>query len=439
MIVKTAFVKIWNQTIGAVSWDENSELASFEYDPKFKEKGWDLAPIKIPIKSGNRIFSFPELRSSRNREYNTFKGLPGLLADVLPDKYGNQLINVWLAQQGRPENSMNPVEQLCFIGTRGMGALEFEPAQFKQNKRAFQVDVNSLVNIAQKMLSKRERFETNLSDNEQQAMREILKIGTSAGGARPKAIIAYNKNTGQVKSGQTNVPKGFEHWLIKLDGVSDAQFGESKGYGRVEMAYYKMAKDCGIDIMESQLLEENNRAHFMTKRYDRGEENKKHHIQTFCAMQHYDFNEVNSFSYEQLFQTMRILHLPYPQAEQMYRRMVFNVIAKNCDDHTKNFAFRLKKDSDWELAPAYDLCHAYRPDSIWVSQHALSINGKRKGISRDDLITFAKSMNIKKADKIITEINEKVSLWNNYAEETKVNTELRDTIKKTLLNMKKGN
>ncbi len=437
MIVKTAFVKIWNQTIGAVSWDENSELASFEYDPKFKEKGWDLAPIKIPIKSGNRIFSFPELRSSRNREYNTFKGLPGLLADVLPDKYGNQLINVWLAQQGRPENSMNPVEQLCFIGTRGMGALEFEPAQFKQNKRAFQVEINSLVNIAQKMLSKRERFETNLSDNEQQAMMEILKIGTSAGGARPKAIIAYNKNTGHVKSGQTNVPKGFEHWLIKLDGVSDAQFGESKGYGRVELAYYKMAKDCGIDIMESQLLEENNRAHFMTKRYDRGEENKKHHIQTFCAMQHYDFNEVNSFSYEQLFQTMRILHLPYPQAEQMYRRMVFNVIAKNCDDHTKNFAFRLKKDSDWELAPAYDLCHAYRPDSIWVSQHALSINGKRKGISKDDLITFAKSMNIKKSDKIITEINEKVSLWNNYAEETKVNAELRDSIKKTLLNMKK--
>ncbi len=435
-MITEAFVKIWDQTVGAVAWDEKTGLASFEYDSKFKRNGWDLAPIKIPIQSSNRIFSFPELRVSRKSEYDTFKGLPGLLADVLPDKYGNQLINIWLAQNGRPENSMNPIEQLCFIGTRGIGALEFEPTQFKPTKRTFQVEINTLVDIAQRMLDKRNSFETNLNKDEKQAMIEILKIGTSAGGARPKAIIAYNKKTGQVRSGQTNVPKGFEHWLIKLDGVSDTQFGESKGYGRIEMAYYKMAKDCGIDIMESQLLEENDRAHFMTKRFDRESDNKKHHLQTFCALQHYDFNEVNSFSYEQLFQTMRMLHLPYPQAEQMYRRMVFNVIARNCDDHTKNFTFRLKKDNDWELAPAYDLCHAYRPDSIWVSQHALSINGKRKDITRDDLITFAKSMNIKKADKIITEINEKVSSWNNYAEETKVKTELRDSIKKTLLNMK---
>ncbi len=435
-MITEAFVKIWDQTVGAVAWDEKTGLASFEYDPKFVQLGWNLAPIKIPIQSNNRIFSFPELRVSRNSEYDTFKGLPGLLADVLPDKYGNQLINIWLAQNGRPENSMNPIEQLCFIGTRGIGALEFEPTQFKPTKRTFQVEINTLVDIAQRMLDKRNSFETNLNKDEKQAMIEILKIGTSAGGARPKAIIAYNKKTGQVRSGQTNVPKGFEHWLIKLDGVSDTQFGESKGYGRIEMAYYKMAKDCGIDIMESQLLEENDRAHFMTKRFDRESDNKKHHLQTFCALQHYDFNEVNSFSYEQLFQTMRMLHLSYPQAEQMYRRMVFNVIARNCDDHTKNFTFRLKKDNDWELAPAYDLCHAYRPDSIWVSQHALSINGKRKDITRDDLITFAKSMNIKKADKIITEINEKVSSWNNYAEETKVKTELRDSIKKTLLNMK---
>jgi serine/threonine-protein kinase HipA len=434
-MIRTAFVKIWDQTVGAIAWDENRGLANFEYGPNFIESSYDLAPIKIPIKSANKIFSFPELRNSRNGEFNTFKGLPGLLSDVLPDKYGNQLINVWLAQEGRAENSMNPVEQLCFIGTRGMGALEFEPAQFEKSKKPFQVEINSIVNIAQKMLNQREQFETNLSNNEQQAMMEILKIGTSAGGARPKAIIAYNKDTGKVKSGQTNVPKGFEHWLIKLDGVSDAQFGESSGYGRVEMAYYKMAKDCGIEIMESLLLEENGRAHFMTKRFDRGEENKKHHVQTLCAMQHYDFNEVTSFSYEQMFQAMRMLYLPYPQAEQMYRRMVFNVIAKNCDDHTKNFSFRLKKDDDWELAPAYDLCHSYRPGSIWVSQHALSINGKRTGIDRDDLLTIAKSMNIKKADKIITEINEKVSYWNNYAEETKVNSKLRDSIKKTLLNI----
>lgn len=433
--VKTAFVKIWGQTVGAIAWNEDQQLASFEYEPKFKAKNIELAPIKMPIGSNQNIFSFPELRASKNSEYDTFKGLPGLLADVLPDKYGNQLINSWLAQNGRPANSMNPIEQLCFIGTRGMGALEFEPTQLKSTKRTFQVEINSLVDIAQRMLDARDGFETNLNEDDQQAVMEILKIGTSAGGARPKAIIAYNKKTGQVCSGQTNSPKGFEHWLIKLDGVSDAQFGESKGYGRVEMAYYNMAKDCGVKMMESELLEENGRAHFMTKRFDRESNSIKHHIQTFCAMQHFDFNEVGGYSYEQLFQTMRILRLPYPDAEQMYRRMVFNVISRNCDDHTKNFAFRLKEGGNWELAPAYDICHAYRPDSIWVSQHALSINGKRIGIEKDDLISFAKAMNIKKSENIISEINTKVQHWNDYAEEVNVNAKLRDSIKGTLLNL----
>jgi serine/threonine-protein kinase HipA len=432
-MITAAFVKIWDQTVGAVAWDENSGIANFEYDPQFVKKEWDLSPVKMPILSRDRIFSFPELRASRNSEYDTFKGLPGLLADALPDKYGNRLINVWLSKNGRPENSMNPIEQLCFIGTRGMGALEFEPTQFNTTKRTFNIEITNLVKTAREILEKREGFETNLDRDEQQAMMEILKIGTSAGGARPKAIIAYNKKTGQVKSGQTNAPKGFEHWIIKLDGVSDAQFGKSSGYGRVEMAYYLMAKDCDIEMMESQLLEENGRAHFMTKRFDREGGNKKHHIQTLCALQHYDFNEVTSFSYEQLFQTMRILRLPYPQAEQMFRRMVFNVIAKNCDDHTKNFAFKLQEGQKWELAPAYDICHAYRPGSIWVSQHALSINGKRKDITKYDLLKVAKSMNIKKAERIVAEICKKVSSWNDYAEKVKVDSVLRDTIKNTLI------
>ncbi len=433
--VKTAFVKIWGEIIRAVAWDEDQGVASFEYDAKFKAKNIDLAPIKMPINSTRRIFSFPELRPSRNSEYDTFKGLPGLLADVLPDKYGNQLMNIWLAQNGRPDNSMNPVEQLCFIGTRGMGALEFEPTQLKTTKKSFVVEINGLVNIAKRMLDKRENFEANMSKDEHQAMTEILKIGTSAGGARPKAIIAYNRKTGQVRSGQTDSPKGYGQWLIKLDGVHDAQFGESTGYGRIEMAYYNMAKDAGINMMESELLEENGRAHFMTKRFDRGEGGVKYHIQTFCAMQHYDFNEVKSYSYEQLFQTMRQLRLPYPDAEQMYRRMVFNVIARNCDDHTKNFAFRLKQNGVWELAPAYDICHAYRPDSIWVSQHALSINGKRIEIERQDLLSFAKEMNIKKADSIITHINSKVQNWENYAKEQNVRGDLCDAIMKTMLNL----
>jgi serine/threonine-protein kinase HipA len=423
-MITTAFVKIWGETVGAVAWNVETGLASFEYDPKFINTKTDLAPLKMPIiNSMKRIFSFPELR-----DIKTFKGLPGLLADVLPDDYGNQLINSWLAQNGRPENSMNPVELLCFIGTRGMGALEFEPSQLKTTKRAFDIEVDNLIRISQKMLSKRDRFETNLSEDEQQAMLDILKIGTSAGGARPKAIIAFNEKTGQVKSGQTSAPKGFEHWLLKLDTVSDVQFGESTGFGRIEMAYYLMAKACEIDMMECRLLEEKGRAHFMTKRFDREGGEQKHHIQTLCAMQHYDFSQITGFSYEQLFQTMRLLRLPYPEAEQMYRRMVFNVIARNCDDHTKNFAFRLKKDGNWELAPAYDICFAYRPGSDWVSQHNLSINGKRKDITKADLLQIAKSMNIKKAEAIIQKISDTVTNWQEYAAIAKVDTKLKETI-----------
>lgn len=428
-MITTAFIKIWDETVGAVAWNVETGIASFEYDTKFITKKWDLAPLKMPLASSNRrIFSFPELKNIK-----TFKGLPGLLADVLPDDYGNQLINNWLAQNGRPENSMNPVEMLCFIGTRGMGALEFEPSQFKAYKRAFDIEVDSLVNISQKMLEKREGFETNLSEDEQKAMLDILKIGTSAGGARPKAIIAYNEKTGQVKSGQTNAPKGFEHWLIKLDTVSDVQFGESTGYGRIEMAYYLMAKACEIEMMECRLMEENGRAHFMTKRFDRQDGDTKHHIQTLCAMQHYDFNQITSFSYEQLFQTMRLLKLPYPQAEQLFRRMAFNVIARNCDDHTKNFAFRLKQNENWELTPAYDVCFAYRPESTWVSQHNLSINGKRKDITKEDLLIVAKSMNIKKANHIIQQINDVVSKWKTFAEEAKVNNNFMEQISKSHL------
>jgi len=430
-MVDVAEVKIWGELVGAVRWDSERQLASFQFDKKFLSKNWDLSPIKMPVSKGDIIYSFPELRVRHNEE-NTFKGLPGLLSDALPDKYGNQLINLWLAQNGRPANSMNPVEQLCFTGSRGMGALEFEPAQFTASKLAFDIELSSLIDAAQKMLSKREGFETNLKENERKALSEILKVGTSAGGARPKAVIAYNKNTGEVKSGQTNAPKGFEHWLLKLDGVSDAQFGESSGYGRVEYAYYLMAIDSGVEMMECKLLEENNRAHFMTKRFDREGGDTKHHIQTFCGIQHYDYNNMQSFSYEQLFQTMRLLKLTYPEAEQMFRRMVLNVMASNNDDHTKNFSFRMKKDSKWELSPAYDVCYSYDPSSVWVSQHALSINGKRKGFVREDLLTIAKSNNIKKADKIIEEIKTVVCNWKKYAKKVNVNEKLTSSITENL-------
>lgn len=433
--MNTAFIKIWGEVVGAIAWNDKTGLASFEFEAKFKKHNWDLSPLKIPIYAAPKIVTFPELRKNKNSEFDTFKGLPGLIADVLPDKYGNQLINMWLAQQGRPQDSMNPVEMLCFIGSRGMGALEFEPTTIKEDKKTFTIEIDRLVDIAQKMLSKRETFATNLHKDEEKAILEILKIGTSAGGARPKAVIAYNEKTGEVKSGQTKAPNGFEHWLIKLDGVSEVQLGANKGYGRVEMAYYNMAKACGINMMPSLLLEENGRAHFMTKRFDREGGETKHHIQTFCAIKHFDFNLVTSFSYEQLFQTMRELKLSYQDMEQMFRRMVFNVKARNCDDHTKNFAFRLKKDQNWEMAPAYDICHAYRPDSEWVSQHALSINNKRIEITKEDLLTIGDSIKCKKAANIINEINSIINQWNQFANEVKVSAELRDNITKTIIDL----
>lgn len=428
-MITTAFIHIWNKRVGAIAWDDQTGIASFEYEPSFLNQQWNLSPIKMPIANASgRIFSFPELRDSI-----TFKGLPGLLADVLPDKYGNSLINAWLSKNGRPANSMNPVELLCFIGKRGMGALEFEPGLYTANKTATKIELDGLVNMAQEILSGRQDFNTKLSVDEAKALTDILKIGSSAGGAMAKAVIAYNPETGEIRSGQAEVPNGFSHWLLKFDGVTDQQLGSSSGYGRVEMAYYLMAKEAGIEMMECRLLEENNRAHFMTKRFDRLPGNEKLHVQSFCAMAHYDFNEITSFSYEQLFETMRSLLLPYTDAEQLFRRMVFNVMAKNCDDHTKNFSFVMDKSGSWKLAPAFDLCHAYRPDSSWVSQHSLSINGKRLNITRNDLLAVAKNMNIKKAASIIDQVKQVVSRWNDFASGTSVNTELREAIGKTLL------
>lgn len=432
-MVDVAELKIWGELVGAVRWDENQQMSSFQYDKNFLRRGVELSPIKMPVGNGDRIYSFPELRKQKEEEVSTFKGLPGLLSDSLPDRYGNQLINIWLAQEGRPQNSMNPVEQLCFIGTRGMGALEYEPASIQTKEKVFQIEIDSLVNIAQKILSKREDFHANLLENEHKAMSDILSIGTSAGGARPKAVIAYNEETGEVRSGQTKTPSGFEHWLIKLDGVSDVQFGSSHGFGRVEYAYYLMAKDCHINMMDCRLLEEKGRAHFMTKRFDREAGNVKHHVQTFCGIQHYDYNHLKGYSYEQLFQTMRMLRLNYADAEQMFRRMVFNVMATNYDDHTKNFSFLLKKGGKWELSPAYDICYSYDPSNVWVNQHTLSINGKHKNITREDLFEIAKDNNIKKPEQIIQEIKEVVSNWNWYAKKVGVSNELKKLIERNLV------
>lgn len=431
-MVDYAYVKIWDTLVGAVTWNSKRKLADFQYDKKFIEKNWDLSPLKMPIRNGDQIYSFPELLPSKENTEATFKGLPGLLADSLPDKYGNLLIDKWLAQNERAPESMNPVEKLCFIGSRGMGALEFEPKQIKASKNTFSIEIKSLVEMAQKMLSNREHFETNLNADEQQSMKEILKIGTSAGGARPKAVIAYNEITKEVRSGQTKAPNGFSHWLLKLDGVSDAQFGESLGWGRVEYAYHLMAKACNIEMTECDLLEENGRAHFMTKRFDREGNQTKHHIQTLCGINHFDYNNMFAYSYEQVFQTMRMLKLTYPEAEQMFRRMVFNVLATNCDDHTKNFSFRLKKGGKWELSPAYDVCYSFDPTNQWVNQQTLSVNGKYKNIDKGDLMSIAVTNRIKKGEQIIDEINEVVKNWSHFALKAKVSDYRHKDIKSNL-------
>lgn len=431
-MVTAAEVYLWKHLVGAIVWDERQQLSRFEYAASFFDKGWDIAPLLMPLRNGQRVYSFPELRKPKDAVIDTFKGLPGLLADALPDRYGHHLMNVWLARQGRPSDSMNPVEQLCFIGARGMGALEFVPSSIKASKESSVLEIGSLIDVAHKMLANREAFQTEIKHSQEQAIKDVLKIGTSAGGARPKAVVAYNPNTGVLRSGQADAPAGFEHWLLKLDGVSEAQFGDSLGWGRVEYAYHLMAVDCGIIMEECRLLEENGRAHFMTKRFDREGSATKHHIQTLCAMKHFDYNNLYAYSYEQVFQTMREMRLTYPEAEQMFRRMVFNVLATNCDDHTKNFSFRLKQGGKWELSPAYDVCYSYDPKNIWVNQQTLSVNGKHRDITKADLMSIAKDNHIKKAEQIIADINAVVKNWSDYAAQVGVEDRLRNTIQEHL-------
>lgn len=428
-MITVANVLLWGQVVGAIAWDADQYLGSFEFAPGFAKNGWDVSPIKMPVNSRpGAVFSFRQLSRSA-----TFKGLPGLLADALPDKYGNALIDAWLAQQGRPSGSMNPVETLCFIGKRSMGALEFVPATAPVTDTAVKVEIDSLVTMADRILNNREAFSATLSTAEEKELLDILKIGTSAGGARAKALIAYNTQTGEVKSGQAAAPEGFSHWLIKFDGITDSQFGVSSGYGKVEMAYHTMAVDCGIEMAECRLLEEHGRAHFMTRRFDRPDNKTKLHMQTFCGLQHYDFNEVGLHSYEQLFETMRKLQLSYPQQEQMFRRMVFNVLARNCDDHTKNFSFLMNNQGHWYLAPAYDVCYAYRPGSHWVSSQSLSVNGKRSDITRADMLAVAKLASVKKGSAIIDHIGSIVQNWPKYARRYDVETKLAKAINATLL------
>ena len=421
-MVNYANIKLWGDLVGVASWNEQRNFAYFEYNKNFVSKGLEISPLKMPLSEGF-VYSFPELNAE------TFKGLPGLLADSLPDKFGNALINKWLSEQGRDTNSYNPIERLLYQGKRGMGALEFEPAERFVSNVSSKIELQSLIEVARRALSDKSTLHTSLQSEEE--LRQLIKVGTSAGGARAKAVIAYNEQTGEIRSGQTIAPQGFTHWLIKLDGVTNQELGDPEHFGKIEYAYYQMAVDCGIEMSESHLLKDGNRCHFLTRRFDRTDSGEKLHLQTLCGLAHFDFNLPGAYSYEQLFQTMRSLRLPYSDAEQMYRRMVFNVVARNQDDHTKNFSFLMNKNGVWRLAPAYDMTFSYNPTGDFTAQHQLSIAGKRDNFTRADLLQLAEQMNTKKPNELIEEIISVISNWKKYAENADIPTKIIDFIGKT--------
>lgn len=423
-MVTLAYINIWGQRAGVVMWNENTESAIFEYEPSFERLGLNLSPILMPL-NPHRSYQFTSISK------DTFMGLPGLLADALPDAYGKALLDRWLATIGR--SFANPVERLCYQGKRSMGALEFEPAQDTFLEKDTKIEIDSLVEVAREALNQKSKLDTNLSQDRKEALINIIKVGTSAGGQRAKAVIAYNEKTQEVRSGQIDAPEGFEHWLLKLDGVTNQELGDPKFYGLIEYAYYLMAKDAGIEMMPCRILPENGRSHFMTKRFDRVGGKEKLHMQTLCGIAHYDYKMLRAYSYEQSFLVMRQLRLPYFQAEEMFRRMVFNVVARNQDDHTKNISFLMDKTGKWRLSPAYDVSWSYNPEGKWTSQHQMSINNKWSNFTMDDLLTVASSMNIKSPREIIEKTIDVVAHWPVYAASLGIPKDTIEVINSTLI------
>lgn len=418
-MVDIARVNLYGQPIGSLRWDDSRQTALFEYADSFIGRGLEPSPILMPVRSG-RIYSFSDIGR------DTFKGLPGMLADSLPDTYGRALFDRWLALSGR--SSGNTVETLCFLGKRCMGALEFEPAMDAPYGEDVSIEIESLVDVASEALAEKEEFGANLADDKKAAIAEILRLGTSAGGQRAKAVIAYNPQTGEVRSGQVEAPEGFDYYLIKLDGVTaEAGFRPTQNYGRLEYSFSKLVKECGIEMTDCSLIEENGRAHFLTKRFDR-KNGKKIHMQTLCGIAHYDYRMPRAYSYEQAFNIMRILRLPYSQAQEMFRRLVFNVVVRNQDDHTKNISFLMDREGKWRLSPAYDMGYAYNPTGGWTAQHQMSVNGKFDDIKRTDLLEFARRNNIKDATEIIDMIVENIARWPLIAEGCDVPKKIIDAI-----------
>ena len=425
-----AEVRLWGRRIAAASWDERGELAAFQYDPEFARSGIEVAPLCMPL--ALRVYRFPSL------PHISFHGLPGLLADSLPDTFGTALINAWLATQGRSPASFNALERLCYIGARGMGALEFAPVSGPRQRRSTTIRVDALVALASDILARRTTLEGFIAlEDRHRALEDLLRVGTSAGGARAKAIIAWNSVTNEVRSGQVSAPEGFGYWLLKFDGVSgnrDKELEDPKGYTAIEYAYALMARDAGVLMSECRLLEEGGRRHFMTRRFDRTEDGAKIHMQSLAALADLDFNAAGAHAYEQAFEVMRRLRLPMDATEQLFRRMLFNVVARNQDDHVKNIAFLMSPQGEWSLAPAFDLTYAYNPDGQWTSAHQMTINGKRDGFTREDFRTCAATVGLKRgrAETLLDEVRAAVQRWPEHAARAGVRPAQRDQIRSTL-------
>jgi len=408
-----AEVRLWGRMIGAVSVDGPGEIAAFEYTDAFQRSGIEVAPLMMPL--ADRIYRFPDLPQQ------SFHGLPGMLADALPDKFGNAVIDAWLASQGRLPGEIDAVERLCYTGTRGMGALEFRPALGPTPNRSTPVQVDALVELASEVLRSREDLDASFADSDKEhALREILRVGASAGGARAKAVIAWNRQTNEVRSGQVKAPEGFEYWLIKFDGVSnnrDKELADPKGYGAIEYAYALMARGAGIEMAECRLFEENGRRHFMTRRFDRLANGEKLHMQSLGAIAHFDFNNAGGHSYEQALLVIRRLGLSMEDIEQQFRRMAFNVVARNQDDHVKNIAFLMDKRGKWSLAPAFDMTYSFNPSGSWTDRHQMSLNGKRDEFTLGDFKAAAETISMKRgrAETILGEVIKAVKRWREFA------------------------
>lgn len=416
--VEAIEVRIWGQKVGAVALDPNLRFYVFEYEPNFVKTGIELAPLTMPLAKASEPFVFTDLPEQ------TYKRLPAFLADALPDDFGNTLINGWMAAQGVERDAVTALDRLAYMGVRGMGALEFKPAIGPEAKDSTAIALADLVEGARRAV----RGDLGSDASARAVLSQIVSVGTSAGGARAKAVVAWNPKTEEIRAGQFDAEDGFEHWLLKFDGMGeDRELGGSQDYGRIEYAYYKMATAAGIRMSPCRLLEENERAHFMTRRFDR-DGNRKHHMQTLCAMAHLDYKQKASHDYNQLFQTIDQLRLGYEAKEEAFRRMAFNVMAANCDDHTKNFSFLLRENEGWTLAPAYDVTHAHNPKGEWTSQHLMSVNGRFADITRQDLLAVADRFGIGTAAKVLKQIGDVLMAWPDFAASANVSPKERDRI-----------